>query len=105
MKHYFSYGTKENDYELLKRILAEAFSIEFTDRESSWWGEYALWRGESELSIKIYPNYVEGEGYHEEEKVWYLYLLEIPGRSDPDFIQERMKNLSVLFELIRHEEL
>lgn len=97
--------TKESDYELLKSVLAEAFSIEFTDRESGWWGEYALWKGENDHSVKIYPNYVEGEGYHEEEKGDYPYLLEIPFRTDPDFIKKVVSNLSVRFELVRHNEI
>ncbi len=105
MKHFFIYITKESNYELLKQTLALAFSIEFTDRESSWWGEYALWRGDDNHSVKIYPNYVEGEGYHEEDRQDSPYLIEIPERDDPEYIKELISSLPVKFELVRHNEI
>lgn len=100
--HYFTYVTKDGNYQRLKVILAEAFATEFVDRESGWWGEYALSNDGNE--IKLYPNFVSGAGYHQVEKSEFPYLLEIPDRNDPKYIIELMLKLPIAFELIEHCE-
>lgn len=105
MKHFFVYATKENDLNLLKEKVENAFKCSFTDHESEWFGEYALWNGEDNKSIKIYPNYVEGEGYHIDEFPEFAYLLEISYIDEPVFVKRTMVTEAVDFELIRHDEI
>ena len=104
-KHHFTFATKESDYALLKETLAEKLSIELTDHESSWWGQYALHENQTSLSVKIYPNFVDGEGYHEKEKKDYPYLLEICRNNNPQQVNEIISNLPINFELVRHNEI
>ncbi|KZN57792.1 hypothetical protein N473_26685 [Pseudoalteromonas luteoviolacea CPMOR-1] len=103
VKHYFTYITKEGNYELLKVVLAKAFSTEFVDHESGWWGEYAL--SKNECKIKLYPNFVSGEGYHHEGKPNFPYLLEIPEQREPQRVIELMRKLPIKFELLEHDEI
>ncbi|KZN65025.1 hypothetical protein [Pseudoalteromonas luteoviolacea] len=91
------YVTKDSNYERLKALLAHAFSIKFSDRQSGWWGEYALWQGSYELSIKLFPNFVAGEGFHEEKKREYPYLREITGKGDLCDVHERILSLPTEF--------
>ena len=105
MKHYFTYITKEADYDLIKSVLSKAFEVEFTEHESGWWGEYALAKNANEFPIKVYPNFVHGEGYHEEQKKDYPYLVEIPGSDEPETIKSIVSTLSIRFELARQKEI
>ena len=104
MKHFYTYGTKESDLNAIKSDLSSLFGVTFSEHESGWWGLYALSSSPSIKEIKIYPNFVEGEGYHEEDEGLH-YLLSISCPEHPDQIPELVKQSKFDFKVVRHHAL
>jgi hypothetical protein len=104
MEHFYTYGTKESDFEKIKSDLSELFNVKLQEHESSWWGIYA--KGENSIinEIKLYPNYVEDEGLHEEEGD-YKYLLDISYPNKPKDNPVSVESSPYNFVLVRHNEL
>lgn len=105
MDHFFIYATKVSSMELLQKEIEHAFKISFSKHESGWFGEYVLWQGDKNEAIKIYPNYVVGEGYHEKEFKEFPFLIEISCFENPDEIKRIISSANSLFELVRYDEI
>ena len=103
MNHFFTYGTENKNLEELTIDISKLFNVQLKEHESSWWGIYAIGKTSSIKEIKIYPNFVEGEGYHE-ENTNHEFLLTITDPENHIQIPEIMKNNVSKFELIIHNE-
>jgi len=104
MKHFYTYGTKESSFEKLKEDISQLFNVELQEHESGWWGIYAMGETPQIKEVKLYPNFVEGEGFHEDEG-GYSYLLAISYPENPYDIPGLVSSSQNKFQLIRHNEL
>ncbi|MFC3153488.1 hypothetical protein ACFOEK_20785 [Litoribrevibacter euphylliae] len=102
MSHYLTYATKEESYDYIKEVVAEALGVDFEDHESGWWGEYAQ---DPKCAIRIYPNFVEGEGYHEKAEKDYVYLLELPNLNEVEPMKRIVSQMPIDFKLVRASEI
>ena len=94
----------ESDFEKLKEEISHIFKVVLSEHESSWWGIYALGRTPTIEEIKIYPNFVEGEGFHEEQGS-YSYLLGLSSSENNNEIPELVSASRNKFRLIAHNEI
>jgi len=100
MKNYYIYGTKEINFNSLQEDLALLFKCTLNEHDSSWWGIYAKGATKENLNIKLYPNFVEGEGHHVENKN-FNYLLEIISTETSNIAS----NSKYSYQLISHKKL
>lgn len=104
MNHFYTYGTKEPSFKKLKENIAQLFNVELIEHESSWWGVYAKGETPQIKEIKLYPNFVEGEGLHVDEGD-FIYLLSISYPENPTEIPGLVSSGKNNFQLIRHNAL
>ena len=104
MSDYLTFATDASTFEEIKKNIELLASTELCEYESGWWGIYAQGKSHLANEIKLYPNYVEGEGYHEKDKN-ISYLLSFSMATDVEKIKEIVSKSMFSFKLIRHETL
>ena len=103
MNEHFTYGTEEDNFEKLKKIIGNSFDVPMEEHESGWWGIYALAKSQEFEQIKLYPNFVEGEGHHNRDHE-LKYLLDISFPSGSINLANIIKEIPVNFKLVKHSE-
>lgn len=59
MNHYLTFIVESKDENEIVSSLSKALSLNFTARDSLYWGEYSLARSSTIEELRVYPNLVD----------------------------------------------
>lgn len=104
MNIYITYGVVNNDLEAIKKSLEKVLNIEFELHESSYWGEYYIWRSPDFEEIRISYNFVD-EDWLERNFREYPVLIHLSELKKLDEIMHTIKKELSHFKLIRKTEI